>query len=56
MQLRIRKPFDTMEYYETSLTCSTFNFTKRENIGYNRGAKDPVHSGLAAFWRSLLML
>tara|TARA_R110000765_G_scaffold116972_3_gene210321 strand:- start:861 stop:2024 length:1164 start_codon:yes stop_codon:yes gene_type:complete len=54
MQLRIRKPFDTMEYYETSLTCSTFDFSGRETIGFNRSAKDPVHSGLVGFWRGIL--
>lgn len=54
MKLRIRKPNDTMEYFETSVTCSTYQFPATETISYNRQAKDPVHSGLESYWRSIL--
>tara|TARA_R110000737_G_scaffold223386_3_gene238431 strand:+ start:397 stop:1563 length:1167 start_codon:yes stop_codon:yes gene_type:complete len=54
MQLKIRKPNDTMEHYETSITCSSHHFPPEHTVGYDRQAKDPVHSGLEAYWRGLL--
>tara|TARA_R110000803_G_scaffold144073_1_gene210006 strand:+ start:5112 stop:6254 length:1143 start_codon:yes stop_codon:yes gene_type:complete len=54
MELKIRKPNDTMEYFITKVTCSTFQFPAMETINYDRQAKDPVHSGLEAYWRRIL--
>jgi len=54
MKLRIRKPDDRMEYYETSVTCSSFDFPATVTVSYDRRAKDPVHSGLEAYWKGVL--
>lgn len=54
MKLRIRQPNDTMKYYETEVECSTFQFPSAETISWDRSAKDPVHAGLAAYWKRLL--
>tara|TARA_R110000751_G_scaffold73023_1_gene147805 strand:+ start:435 stop:1562 length:1128 start_codon:yes stop_codon:yes gene_type:complete len=54
MKLRIRQPNDTMNYYETVISCSTFSFPISETVSWNRSAKDPVHAGLAEYWKKLL--
>lgn len=54
MKLQIKKPNDSNEYYDTSITCSTHKFPEAHSISYNRQAKDPVHASLEQYWRGVL--
>ena len=66
--LLIDKPDDSGKHYDTSITVPedvTFRFGGRQRLfegasklsyrcSVDRGAKDPVHSGIVSFWRNAL--
>ena len=54
MELKIKKPNDSREYFTTLIECSTHNFPNRQTVEFNRQAKDPVQSGLESFWKAVL--
>ena len=54
MELKIKKPNDSREYFTTSIRCLTHSFPQRQVVEFNRQAKDPVQSGLESFWKAVL--
>jgi hypothetical protein len=52
-KIKIAKPNDSGEYYETTITCETFNFLE-SSVNHDRTALDPIQSGLEKWWRSIL--
>tara|TARA_Y100000004_G_scaffold48527_1_gene53458 strand:- start:316 stop:1470 length:1155 start_codon:yes stop_codon:yes gene_type:complete len=54
MKLRIKKPDDSNDYYETNITCATHNFREIMTVNYIRSAKDPIQAGLEAFWKDII--
>ena len=54
MKLRIKKPDDSNDYFETNITCATFNFREIMTVNYLRNAKDPIQAGLEVFWKDII--
>tara|TARA_R100001015_G_C4631042_1_gene193218 strand:- start:905 stop:2062 length:1158 start_codon:yes stop_codon:yes gene_type:complete len=54
MKLRIKKPNDSNDYFETNITCATYAFRDIMTVGYLRNAKDPIQAGLEAFWKDII--
>jgi len=54
MKLKISKPDDSQDFYETEITCATYIFPKTQTCSFIRSAKDPVQAGLEAYWSGLL--
>jgi len=55
MKLKIKKPNDSNEYYSTEITSEKATYYSDEVFcTYDRGAKDPIHGGLVAFWKGCL--
>lgn len=54
MKLRIKKPDDSNDYFETNITCATYSFREIMTVSYLRSAKDPIQAGLEAFWKDII--
>jgi len=54
MKLKIQKPDDSNEYYNTTITCANHRFNDEFDIRFDRSAKDPIQAGLEQFWRGIL--
>lgn len=54
MKIRIKKPDDSQEYFETNITCATHQFSEVTTVNFLRSAKDPIQAGLEDFWRNVI--
>tara|TARA_R100001460_G_scaffold54467_3_gene93727 strand:+ start:7720 stop:8871 length:1152 start_codon:yes stop_codon:yes gene_type:complete len=54
MKLRIKKPDDSQQYFETNITCASFQFREIITVNFIRSSKDPIQAGLEAFWKNLI--
>ncbi len=54
MKVRIRKPDDSQDYFETNITCATFAFAEITTVRFDRGSKDPIQAGLEVFWKNII--
>ena len=56
MEIQIKKPNDSNEYYTTTVTCNekSVYLPHRRTVVYDMSHKDPVHAGIVKLWRELL--
>lgn len=57
MEIRIKKPNDSNEYYTTNVTCNDGQgviLPQRRTVVYDMSHKDPVHAGIVKMWKEIL--
>lgn len=57
MEIQIKKPNDSNEYYTTTVTCNDEQrvyLPNRRHVVYDMSHKDPVHAGIVKLWKDIL--
>jgi hypothetical protein len=56
MEIQIKKPNDSNEYYTTTITCNekSVYLPSRRTVIYDMSHKDPVHAGIVKLWKEIL--